>query len=99
MDFDKIKLEIYTPVEALGDISAVIEEAGINKINGIEGSFTYTVVISRWKDSTQEGTIKEASELKVETVCNKENVQRIIASIKSVHPYEEPLIYKIPILN
>ncbi len=43
------------------------------------------------------GELEETSEERIETFCQKEDLQRILATIKSIHPYEEPVITFYPI--
>jgi hypothetical protein len=45
------------------------------------------------------GQISKARELKVEVNCAWEKVPAVLAAIRKVHPYEEPLINVLPLLN
>jgi hypothetical protein len=45
------------------------------------------------------GKISEVAEYKVEVNCKRELVNKAIKVIRSVHPYEEPLINIIPLRN
>jgi hypothetical protein len=38
------------------------------------------------------GTLEMVEEERIEIGCTRENVAEIIAAIKAVHPYEEPVI-------
>ena len=42
-----------------------------------------------------EGELETVSEIKVEMVCLKENLQDAIAALKRAHPYETPAYYVI----
>jgi hypothetical protein len=44
-------------------------------------------------------TINEVPEVRVETICAREKVKQVIAAIRAAHPYEEPMLYLIPLLN
>ena len=44
-----------------------------------------------------QGEISSEPELKVEVTVRVENVDRTLAAIKAVHPYEEPVINVIPL--
>ena len=39
------------------------------------------------------GTLEEVLEERIETVCYRKDVKKIIDEIKKIHPYEEPVIY------
>ncbi len=45
------------------------------------------------------GKVCEGQECKIEIRCKKEYVSNAIKVIKKIHPYEEPLINIIPIIN
>jgi hypothetical protein len=45
------------------------------------------------------GEINEVAEYKLEVNCKRELVKEAIEVIKRVHPYEEPLINVIPLVN
>jgi hypothetical protein len=47
----------------------------------------------------EEGKISEVAEYKVEVNCRRDLVKEAIKVIKSVHPYEEPLINVSPLAN
>ena len=47
----------------------------------------------------KENEISEEPELKVEVTVKKENIEKTVKKIKSVHPYEEPVINVIPLLE
>jgi hypothetical protein len=38
-------------------------------------------------------------ELKIEFICERDNVKKVIAAIKREHPYEEPAIDVFELLN
>ena len=45
------------------------------------------------------GQVSQEAELKVEVTCRTEEVDQIIAAVKAVHPYEEPVINAIPLFR
>jgi hypothetical protein len=45
------------------------------------------------------GEINEGTEYKMEINCKRKLIEEAIKIIKSVHPYEEPLINVIPLAN
>ena len=38
-------------------------------------------------------------EEKLEVICNVEDVKRVVAELRKVHPYEEPAIDIVPLLS
>ena len=45
------------------------------------------------------GQISKANECKIELRCKTELVKDALKTIKQIHPYEEPVINILPILN
>ena len=45
------------------------------------------------------GELCTAPELKVEITCRVRDLERTVAAVKAVHPYEEPVINAIPLLS
>jgi hypothetical protein len=45
----------------------------------------------------EEGRLSTEPELKVEVTCRREQVDKTLAAIRAVHPYEEPVINVIPL--
>jgi hypothetical protein len=44
-------------------------------------------------------TINEVPEVRLETICPREKVKQVITAIRTAHPYEEPMLYLIPLLD
>lgn len=55
----------------------------------------------RWRDRTPYlgtlGQLRTEPELKVEVACPTGRVETVLAAVKRVHPYEEPVINVIPL--
>lgn len=45
------------------------------------------------------GEINAEAEVRVETFCERDRAKPIVQAIKDAHPYEEPVIYIIPLLS
>lgn len=54
-----------------------------------------------WKErlltSAKKNEISEEEEYKVEVTIKKENLEKTMAAVKEIHPYEEPVINIIPL--
>lgn len=44
------------------------------------------------------GKLQEVAEERIETICKKRDVAKVIAAVKEVHPYEEVAIDVFPLL-
>jgi hypothetical protein len=45
------------------------------------------------------GGINAEDEVRVETFCARDRAREIVTAIKAAHPYEEPVIYIIPLID
>lgn len=45
------------------------------------------------------GSINQEAELRVETFCERAKARAVVDAIREAHPYEEPVIYIIPLLD
>ena len=103
-DFPYCKLEIYIPEIHLPQLQEALRQADAGHIGRYDSCLSYSSVTGCWRPlpGTQPyaGTIGEISsepELKVEVTCPTERVDAVIAAVKAVHPYEEPVICVIPL--
>ena len=103
-DFRYCKLEIFIPETHLPQLQEALRQADAGHIGRYDSCLSYGPVTGCWRPlpGTQPyaGTIGEVSsepELKVEVTCPTERVDAVIAAVKSVHHYEEPVICAIPL--
>ncbi|PJF29884.1 MAG: NGG1p interacting factor NIF3 [Phototrophicales bacterium] len=47
----------------------------------------------------EKGQINQFDEWRIETFCERKVAKAVIAAIKSVHPYDQPVIYVLPLLD
>ena len=103
---DYCKLEIFIPESHLAVLQDTLRECDAGHIGNYDACMSYSRVIGRWRPlenthpySGEQGVISQEPELKVEVTCRLDDVDRIIAAVKAVHPYEEPVINAIPLLR
>jgi len=105
-DFTDVKLEIFVPQEYVLTIRDELAKIGA----GVIGNYDHCIAIHPVKGyfrplpganpfGGEIGVIKKTMEYKVEVNCKRELVRDAIRVIKSVHPYEEPLINVLPLAN
>ena len=73
-------------------------------IGSYDRCLSYSRVTSCWRplEGTSPylgtpGVLSTEPELKVEVTCPTGEVERTVAAVKRVHPYEEPVIHVIPL--
>jgi hypothetical protein len=105
-NFTDVKLEIFVPQEHALKIRDELAKIGVGRIGNydhcmamypVQGSFRPLAGATPFEGKV--GEISEGTEYKMEINCRLELVNEAIKVIKSVHPYEEPLINIIPLAN
>lgn len=106
IEFPYVKIELFIPepyIEALRD--------ELHKVNvGHIGNYDHCISISKvrgyWRPLAgatpyqgEIGKISEGEEYKVEVNCKREQVSDALSVIRRIHPYDEPLINIIPLVN
>jgi hypothetical protein len=100
------KIEFFVPEEHSEKIRLALGQAGFGHIGRYDHCAAETCVRGYWRPLEgaqphigQAGEISSADEVKVEFVCRAERAVEAVKLIRSLHPYEEPLIMVIPLLN
>lgn len=97
---------VSTPAEAVDRILQAIANAG----GGVIGNYTHCAYVSsgqgRFKpDATANphvgtvGQINRVEETQIQTFCSRANAKAVVQAIRAAHPYEEPVIYLLPLLS
>ncbi len=105
-NFTDVKLEIFTPQDYALNIADALSEIGV----GVIGKHDHCVALIPVRGffrplpgsnpfDGEEGKLSEVAEYKLEVNCRRELVEEAVGVIKSIHPYEEPLINIIPLAN
>ncbi len=103
---NRVKIIVTIPIENVEEVRNAICEAGA----GIIGNYTYcsmsTKCIGTFKPNDnanpyigENNKLEFVEEEKLEVVCDVDNVKKVISNLRQVHPYEEPAIDIIPLLN
>ena len=102
----EVKLEIFVPREYTRQIRDELAKIGVGRI----GNYDHCVAIYPVQGSYRPlpganpfegeiGKITEGTEYKIEVNCRRERVDEAIKVIRSIHPYEEPVINIFPLAN
>ncbi len=107
MNFDKlVKVETCCPRSAADKVRLAVWDVGGGKI----GNYSHCAFVSDWTgyfmplDGSnptiwEHNRIAEVDEVKIEFICEKDSVREIIEVIRDVHPYEEPRIGVLSLLD
>ncbi|MCK6629681.1 MAG: cytochrome C biogenesis protein [Anaerolineae bacterium] len=106
LDFTDVKIEIFIPevyIEALRD---ELHRVNVGKIGDYDHCMSITTVRGYWRPLVgaepyqgEIGQISEGYECKVEVNCKREYIRDALKVIKTIHPYDEPLINIVPLVN
>lgn len=105
-NFTDIKLEIFVPHDYALKVRDQLAKIGVGVIGKYDHCFAMTQVTGYFRPlegakpfDGETGKIKVVTEYKIEVNCKRELVRDAIEAIKRVHPYEEPPINVIPLVN
>ena len=105
-EFPVVKIEVFIPPEFVEKLGDALSEVGAGRIGSYDHCLSITPVRGCWRPLAgalpyqgQVGKIELADESKVEVTCRWELVAEAVRAIRAVHPYEEPVIQVIPLLN
>ena len=106
MKFEELKLEIFIPESYLPGLRSALQSVHAGALGNYASCLAYSNVTGSWKPLAgshpflgTEGNVTEEKEIKVEVNILAENLEKTLDAIYKVHPYEEPLVNVIPLLN
>jgi hypothetical protein len=105
-DFTDVKLEIFVPKEYALKIRDELAKIGVGRIGNYDHCLAISSVQGYYRplpgaepfDGIIE-KISETAEYKIEVNCKRELVSEAMKVIRTIHPYEEPLVNIIPLAN
>ena len=100
------KLEIFIPETHLKILQETLRECGAGHIGKYDSCTACSRVKGTWRplDGSEPykgvtGVLSVEDEIKLEVTCRVEELDAVIAAVKRVRPYEEPVINAIPLLR
>lgn len=103
---NRVKIFVTIPIENVEEVRNAVCEAGA----GIIGDYTYCTSSTKSvgtfmpNDNAnpyigENNKLEFVEEEKLEVVCDIDKVKTVISKLRQVHPYEEPAIDIIPLLD
>lgn len=106
VDINRVKIIVTIPVENVDEIRNAICEAGAGVIGNYTDCSMLTKCIGTFKPNDdanpyigKNNNLEFVEEEKLEVVCDVKLVKNVITKLREVHPYEEPAIDIIPLLD
>lgn len=106
MEFTKVKIVTFAPLENADTIRQALGEAGAGKIG--EYSFCSYSVVGKGRFIPSEiaqphigsaNSPEIVEEERIEVVCDRKDAKQAIAAMRRVHPYEEVAFDIYPLIN
>ncbi len=106
MDFKKVKITTYVPLDSAEKVRQALGKAGAGTIG--EYSFCSYSVVGKGRFMPSENAkpnIGEANKLetvdeeRIEVMCDRSDAQSVIEALKLAHPYEEVAFDIVPLLT
>ncbi|PIZ76403.1 hypothetical protein COY05_01310 [Candidatus Peregrinibacteria bacterium CG_4_10_14_0_2_um_filter_38_24] len=106
MKFKNVKIVVYVPISHADKVREALSESGAGHIGDYDSCSFSVKGVGRFKPLEganpyigKVGDIEEVEEERIETICPFVKLEVVLAAIRAVHPYEEPAIDVIPLLN
>jgi hypothetical protein len=104
--FTNVKLEVFIPQEYSLKLRDELAKIGVGRLGNYDHCVAITPVQGYFRPlpgadpfDGEIGKISENMEHKLEVNCERGLVDEAVKVIRSVHPYEEPLVNIIPLAN
>lgn len=106
MHVPHVKIELFIPEQFVETLRDELNVINVGHIGNYDHCISITHVRGYWRPLAgavpyqgEIGKINEGTECKVEVNCRQEYVAEAIKVIRRIHPYDEPLINIIPLVN
>lgn len=106
IDITRVKIIVTIPVENVNEVRNAIFDAGAGIIGNYTDCSMSTKCIGTFKPNDdanpyigKNNNLEFVEEEKLEVVCDVNLVKKVITRLREVHPYEEPAIDIIPLLD
>lgn len=105
-NINKVKIFVTVPIDSVEDVRNTVCKEGA----GVIGNYTFcsssvktigTFIPSEEANPYigEKNKIEYVEEEKLEVICDIDKVKNVIKKLREVHPYEEPAIDIVPLLN
>lgn len=106
ININRVKIIVTVPVENLAEVRKAICEEGA----GIIGNYSYCSMATKCigtfipnDDANpymgEKNNLEFVEEEKLEVVCEINKVKKVLSKLREVHPYEEPAIDIVPLID
>lgn len=105
-DVKRVKIFVTIPLGCVEKVRDAVCDAGA----GVIGNYSYCTSSTKSEGTFlpndkanphigKRGKLEFVDEEKLEFVCDVENVKKVVMRLREVHPYEEPAIDIVPLID
>lgn len=102
----EVKIEVYIPEDYVIRLREGLNNINALRIGNYDNCISITNVTGYWRPleganpfDGELNKISKGKECKVEFRCDVKYVEAVLTTIRQIHPYEEPVINVIPVIN
>ena len=106
LDINKVKIIVTVPAENLEDVRMAV----CNAWAWVIGNYTFcsmaSKVVGSFKPNEnanpyigEQNKLEFVNEEKLEVMCDVNDIKKVLKELRKVHPYEEPAIDIIPLID
>lgn len=106
IEINKVKIVVTVPSKNINEVRNALCENGAGIIGNYSYCSTSVNCIGTLKPNDkanpfigQNNNLEFVDEIKLEVICDINNVKNVINKLREVHPYEEPAIDIIPLID
>ena len=106
ININRVKIIVTIPLENIEEVRNAICEAGAGVIGNYKYCSMSTKCVGTFKPTDEanpyigeKNNLEFVDEEKLEVVCDVKNVKEVVSVLRKVHPYEEPAIDIIPLID
>lgn len=105
-NFKNVKIVVFIPEEKVSELRDAVCDAGA----GVLGKYSYCTSSAKVSGTYipnenaepyigTQNTLEFVEEIRLEFLCDVKKVKQVVKIIREIHPYEEPEIDIIPLLD
>lgn len=106
METKLVKIVVYVPCSHAEKIRLVLAESGAGKMGNydscsfsVKGTGRFRALKGADPYIGEVGAIEEVEEERIETICARAEVAKVVEAVRAAHPYEEPAIEVYELLD
>ena len=106
MNIEKVKVVVFVPKSHAEKIRQAVGDAGAGELGNYshctfssKGKGRFTPLSGAHPTIGKIGKTEVVDEERIEFICKRANLKRVLAAMKKVHPYEEIAFDVYPLLN